>query len=193
MLSSEPVRRFCSGLARDLHGWEANPLHPPVAPSARSRYDPPMRIYISVDMEGVAGVVHEDQTNPVDPRCAGEYARFRRLMTDEANAAITGALEGGATRVVVNDSHWTMRNLLAEALHPEAELVSGSPKLGSMMEGVELGFDAALFVGYHARAGTMHATIDHTYTDRIHEVRLNGRPAGELPGRSPDRRRTRPR
>jgi D-amino peptidase len=139
-----------------------------------------MRVYISVDMEGVAGVVHEDQTDPVDPRHAGEYNRFRRLMTAEANAAIEGALAAGANAVLVNDSHWLMRNLLAEELHPAAELLSGGPKLRSMVEGVELGFDAALFVGYHARAGAPHAIIDHTYTSRVHEARLNGRPVGEL-------------
>ncbi|MGH7536401.1 MAG: M55 family metallopeptidase [Gemmatimonadales bacterium] len=139
-----------------------------------------MRVYISVDMEGVAGVVHEDQTDQTDPRHAGEYNRFRRLMTAEANAAIEGALAAGGTGVVVNDSHWLMRNLLAEDLHPAAELLSGGPKARSMVEGIEAGFDAALFIGYHARAGTLHATIDHTYTSRVHEARLNGRPAGEL-------------
>jgi D-amino peptidase len=139
-----------------------------------------MRIYISVDMEGVAGVVHEDQTDPTDPRHAGEYNRFRRLMTAEANAAIEGALAAGATSVLVNDSHWLMRNLLAEELHPAAELLSGGPKLRSMVEGIEQGFAAALFVGYHARAGTPNAVIDHTYSGRVHEARLNGRPVGEL-------------
>jgi D-amino peptidase len=139
-----------------------------------------MRVYISVDMEGVAGVVHEDQTNPIEPRHAGEYNRYRRLMTSEANAAIDGALAAGATQVLVNDSHWQMRNLLPEELHPAAELLSGGPKLHSMVEGVELGFEAAMFVGYHAMAGTAHAIIDHTYTSLVHEVRLNGRPAGEL-------------
>jgi D-amino peptidase len=139
-----------------------------------------MRVYISVDMEGVAGVVHEDQTDPIDPRHAGEYNRFRRLMTSEANAAVEGALAAGAAHVLVNDSHWLMRNLLAEELHPAAELLSGGPKLRSMVEGVDLGFDAAMFVGYHAMAGTASAVIDHTYTSIVHQVRLNGRPAGEL-------------
>ncbi len=139
-----------------------------------------MRVYISVDMEGVAGVVHEDQTDPIDPRHAGEYNRFRRLMTGEANAAIEGAVAAGATTILVNDSHWLMRNIVAEELHPAAELLSGGPKIGSMVEGVEEGFDAALFIGYHARAGTRGAVIDHTYTSLVHEVRLNGEPAGEL-------------
>jgi D-amino peptidase len=139
-----------------------------------------MRVYISVDMEGVAGVVHEDQTNPTDPRCAPEYARFRRLMTAEANAAIQGAADAGATRILVNDSHWTMRNLLAEELHEAAELLSGGPKPRSMMEGIDGGYDAALCIGYHARAGTRAAILDHTYTDRLIDVRLNGRSVGEL-------------
>jgi D-amino peptidase len=139
-----------------------------------------MRVYISVDMEGVAGVVHEDQTDPIEPRHAGEYNRFRRLMTDEANAAIAGALEAGAKSILVNDSHWDMRNLLAEELNPAAELMSGSPKRLSMVEGIETGFDAAMFIGYHARAGTRNATIDHTYTSRVYEARLNGEPIGEL-------------
>jgi D-amino peptidase len=139
-----------------------------------------MRIFISVDMEGVAGVVHEDQTNPIDPHCAGEYGRFRRLMTSEANAAVDGAFAAGASRVVVNDSHWEMRNLLAEEMDPRAELVSGSTKPRSMMQGIEEGFDAACLIGYHAQAGTPHAVLDHTYTDRIFQVRLNGVAVGEL-------------
>lgn len=139
-----------------------------------------MRVYISVDMEGIAGVVHESQTDPVTPAFASEYARFRRLMTAEANAAVEGALAAGATKVLVNDSHWFMRNLLAEELHQAAELVSGDPKPRSMVQGIEGGFDAALFIGYHARAGTRNAVLDHTYADRIHDVRLNGTPVGEL-------------
>jgi len=139
-----------------------------------------MRVYISVDMEGVAGVVHESQTDPVTPAFAAEYARFRRLMTAEANAAVEGALAAGATRILVNDSHWFMRNLLAEELHQAAELLSGDPKPRSMVQGIEDGFDAALCIGYHARAGTPNAILDHTYADRIHEVRLNGKAVGEL-------------
>jgi D-amino peptidase len=139
-----------------------------------------MRVYISVDMEGIAGVVHEDQTDPTEPRHSGEYNRFRRLMTNEANAAIAGALEAGANGVVVNDSHWLMRNLLAEDLNPAAELLSGGPKRLSMVEGISTGFDAAMFIGYHARAGTRNATIDHTYTSRVYEARINGEPVGEL-------------
>jgi D-amino peptidase len=141
-----------------------------------------MRVYISVDMEGIAGVVHESQTDPTTPAFAAEYGRFRRLMTAEANAAVEGAVAAGATRVVVNDSHWFMRNLLAEELHQAAELVSGDPKPRSMMQEIDqqAGFDAALLIGYHARAGTRNAILDHTYADRIHEVRLNAKAVGEL-------------
>ncbi|HEU4828303.1 MAG TPA: M55 family metallopeptidase [Gemmatimonadales bacterium] len=139
-----------------------------------------MRVYISVDMEGIAGVVHEQQTDPVDPRFAAEYARSCRLMTGEANAAIEGALAAGASGVVVNDSHWLMRNLIAEELHEEAELISGNPKTLSMVEGIGGGFDALFFIGYHGRAGTARSTIDHTYTDRIYDVRVNGVPVGEM-------------
>ena len=139
-----------------------------------------MRVYISVDMEGVAGIVHEDQTDPIEPRFAAEYDRARRLMTAEANAAVEGALAAGATRVLVNDSHWLMRNILAEELHHAAELLSGGPKLHSMVHGIDEGWDAALFIGYHARGGTAKATIDHTYTSRVHEARLNTRPVGEM-------------
>src|SRR5947209_16854841 len=139
-----------------------------------------MRTYISIDMEGIAGVVHESQTDPTNPAAAAEYGRFRRLMTSEANAAVEGAVAAGATRVLVNDSHWFMRNLVVEELHQAAELLSGDPKPHSMVQGIDGGFDAALFIGYHARAGTRNAILDHTYADLIHEARLNGRPVGEL-------------
>jgi D-amino peptidase len=139
-----------------------------------------MKVYLSVDMEGIAGVVHEAQTDPTDPAIASTYARSCRLMTGEANAAVQGALDAGAERVVVNDSHWLMRNLIADELHPAAELISGSPKPLSMMEGIQEGFDAACFIGYHGQAGTRISVIDHTYTDRVYQVRVNGRPVGEL-------------
>src|SRR5205085_2968731 len=167
------------------HGGMIAPRRPGVKYFvSQSNYASTVRVYISVDMEGVAGVVHESQTDPTDPACAAEYARFRRLMTAEANAAVEGAVAAGATRVVVNDSHWFMRNLLAEELHQAAELVAGDPKPRSMVQGIDeqepRGFDAALLIGYHARAGTAHAILDHTYADRIYEVRLNGKAVGEL-------------
>lgn len=135
-----------------------------------------MNVYISADMEGISGVVHGAQTEP-DAR---EYDRACALMLGEVNAAVEGALAAGAARVVVNDSHWNMRNLRIEELHPAAELISGSPKPFSMVQGLDASFDAALFVGYHAMSGTSPASIDHTYTDAIHHVWLNGREVGEI-------------
>ncbi|MFI5235248.1 MAG: M55 family metallopeptidase [Gemmatimonadales bacterium] len=139
-----------------------------------------MKIYISVDLEGIAGIVHESQTNPNDLGNRHEYARARALMTAEANAAVAGAFEGGAKRVLVNDAHWDNRNILAESLDPRAELLSGGPKPWSMMDGIELGWDAAFLIGYHGKAGTGRSVIDHTYTDRIRDVRLNGKSVGEV-------------
>src|SRR5919201_3111849 len=132
-----------------------------------------MRVFISVDMEGVAGVVDGRQTDPREP----EFGRFRELVQRECNAAIEGALEGGAQEIVVNDSHWHQRGLEPLQLHSRAELVSGSPSRLSMCEGMGPGFDAAFFVGYHAAAGTRGAVIPHTYagSDVVQAIRLNGR------------------
>ncbi|HEU4327708.1 MAG TPA: M55 family metallopeptidase [Roseiflexaceae bacterium] len=136
-----------------------------------------MRVYISADMEGASGVVHAAQTAPDAP----EYARACELMIGDVNAAIEGALAGGATYVLVNDSHWNMRNLRLEQLHPAAELISGTPKPFSMVQGLDASFDAAFFVGYHGMAGSSPATIDHTYTeDSIYRVTIGGRVVGEL-------------
>jgi D-amino peptidase len=136
-----------------------------------------MRIYISVDMEGIAGVVHW-----ADTKLEGvEYERARRWMTGEANAAIEGALAGGATEVVVNDSHGHMRNLLAEDLNAEAWLVRGSPKPFCMMEGLQPGFDAAFLVGYHAMAGTGSGVLNHSFSgSSVASMKLNDRLVGEV-------------
>jgi D-amino peptidase len=122
-----------------------------------------MRVYLSVDMEGVAGVVHVDQTR----RTGHDYERARKWMTAEANAAIQGAYDAGATGVVVNDSHGDMRNLVLEELDPRAEVISGSLKPLSMVEGAVAGFGCALFVGYHAGAGSRAGILDHTYYGRV--------------------------
>jgi D-amino peptidase len=122
-----------------------------------------MRVYISVDMEGVAGVVHVDQTR----RSGHDYERARRWMTEEANAAITGAFEAGATEVLVNDAHGDMRNLLIDDLDPRVETISGSLKSMSMVEGAGPEFGCALFIGYHAGAGSRAGILDHTYNGRV--------------------------
>ena len=137
-----------------------------------------MRVYISADMEGVSGVVHFAQTSLKEE--AKEYDRARKWMTGEVNAAIEGALAGGATEIVVNDAHGSMRNILLEELLPVAQLVTGSPKPLSMMQGIDEGFDAAFFIGYHTQAGSAYGTLNHTWSGRVHSVVLNGRPVGEL-------------
>jgi D-amino peptidase len=134
-----------------------------------------MRVYISVDMEGIAGISHAAPTGRGD----SGYPAAVRLMDGEANAAIEGAFEGGATEVVVNDSHGSMFNLTPEDIDPRARLVQGR-KPYSMVEAAADGrFDVALFVGYHARAGHPRGTIAHTYTGDPTLTTLNGRPVGE--------------
>lgn len=117
-----------------------------------------LKVYISVDMEGIAGVVHGDQTSS-----SGEdYNLARRWTTAEANAAIEGALEAGATEIVVNDSHGSKRNIIASMVNPGAYLITGSPKPLGMMQGIDDTFDAIIFIGYHSKAGTKDAVLDHT-------------------------------
>lgn len=130
-----------------------------------------MKIFISADMEGISGVVSLSHVEP-DTK---EYERFRKLMTKEVNAIVEAAYEFGATEVVVNDSHNNMDNILIEELHPKAVLISGSPKPWSMMQGIDESFDAVFFVGYHARAGSADAIMDHTYTGRILYAKVNGK------------------
>jgi D-amino peptidase len=139
-----------------------------------------VRVYISVDMEGIAGIGHPDPTDPADRR----YPVSVDLMVGEANAAIEGALAAGATDILVNDSHWNMYNLLPADLHPAARVLQGQ-KAWSMVAGAQRGadgspsFDVALFVGYHTRAGHPSGTIAHTYSGAPVETRLAGRPTGE--------------
>lgn len=136
-----------------------------------------MRIYISADMEGVAGITAEEQTNPVGQP---EYAYSCTLMTGEVRAACEGAKDAGATAIVVNDSHWSMRNVIHEELPPDVRLIRGSPKPLSMNQGIDATFDAVAYVGYHASGGTQDAVLDHTYTDAtLYEVRINGERCSE--------------
>jgi len=116
-----------------------------------------MKILISVDIEGIAGVFHPEQTRAGN----GEYERARQQMTQEANAVIRGALAGGAQRIVVNDSHGGFRNLLPELLHPAARMVLGKPRTLGMMGGVDADTDAVMMVGYHSRSQT-RGILAHT-------------------------------
>ncbi|MFJ4408463.1 M55 family metallopeptidase [Streptomyces sp. NPDC088910] len=131
-------------------------------------------VYISVDMEGVAGVSRLHNTVPGHRT----YARGQELMTEEANAAVAGAFDAGATHVVVADSHGPMDNILPALLDPRARLVNGSPRTCGMVHGLHGDFDAALFIGYHAAAGTP-GVLSHTFTGFWSELRLNGRAASE--------------
>lgn len=135
------------------------------------------KVFISVDMEGIWGVVQGSQTSS----SGADYGVARKWMVDDVNAVIAGLFEAGAAEVVVNDSHGSMRNIIADELNPRASLISGSPKPLSMMQGIDATFDACIFVGYHARAGTAEAVLDHTYSGAsIRWIKLNGREMPEL-------------
>jgi D-amino peptidase len=144
-----------------------------------------MKILVSVDIEGVAGVVGPEETRAGSP----EHDRARRLMTAEASAAVAGALAGGATEVLVADAHGDFRNLLPDALHPAARAVRGKPRALGMMAGIDTGCAAAFLVGYHAKART-RGNLAHTINsfafarvlvngDEIGEAALYGGLAGE--------------
>ena len=135
-----------------------------------------MKILIAADMEGITGVTTWDQVTPGH----AEYARFRKLMTEDINAAIRGAYDAGATEVVVADGHWNGSNILIEELDRRARLNSGSPSPLSMMQGIDESVNAVLFIGYHARNGSEHAILDHTWSSRtVANVWLNDLLTGE--------------
>lgn len=139
-------------------------------PTLVSAQDGP-RVFISVDMEGISGLVNGEETS----RSGKDYDYFRRIMSHEANAAVLGAYDAGASEVVVRDSHGSARNILPLLLDPRAKLIrdwSGGPK--SMMEGIDESYDAVVFIGYHARAGTPDAIIDHTSTGNVVDFNING-------------------
>jgi D-amino peptidase len=150
-------------------------LAAPLPASAQAKAGP--RVYISVDMEGIWGVVAAEQTTSTSP----EYAAARRWMAVDVNAVVAGLLDAGAGEIVVNDSHGSMRNIVADTLNPKVSLVSGAPKPLSMMQGIDASFDAAIFVGYHARAGTEQATLDHTISSAtVRAIKVNGQEMPEL-------------
>jgi len=130
-----------------------------------------VKVFIAVDMEGVAGLVQWDESR---------LDQERRLITEEANGAVRGAFSGGAAEVLVGESHGNMRNLLPELLDPRAGFVSGQPKPMNHMGGVDASFDLALFAGYHAKAGTLHAVMAHTFAGHIFSLAFNGVEVGEI-------------
>ncbi|MGZ5178930.1 MAG: M55 family metallopeptidase [Ramlibacter sp.] len=134
-----------------------------------------MKILISTDIEGVAGVVHHQQVRAGNP----EYERARVLMAHEANAAIAGAFDGGATEVLVNDSHGDFRNMPAELLDARAQFVLGKPRTLGMMAGVDQGVDAVCMVGYHSRAGGRGILAHTTNSFAFARVLFDGQEMGE--------------
>ncbi|MFM0293427.1 MULTISPECIES: M55 family metallopeptidase [Paraburkholderia] len=134
-----------------------------------------MKVLISADIEGIAGVFHPEQTRAGN----GEYEAARRWMTLEANAAIEGAFAGGATQVWVNDSHGGFRNLLPDLLDARAQVVLGKPRTLGMMAGLEYGAALVFMIGYHAMSQT-HGILAHTINSfAFARVSLNGVEVGE--------------
>lgn len=133
------------------------------------------KVFISADMEGISGISASDQLSAA----GAEYNRSRKMMADDVNAAIRGARRGGATDIVVNDSHGSMRNLRLEDLDKNVRLISHSFKKSGMMEGLDDSFDAVIFIGYHAKAGNPAGVFAHTGSGVIRDVRVNGRSLGE--------------
>lgn len=135
-----------------------------------------LKVFISVDMEGIAGVVSASQLAPG----SFEYERFRRFMTLEALAAVEGAKQGGATDVIVTDAHGNEQNLLIELFPADVRIVRGSPRHLGMMGGLDASFDAAMFVGYHASTSNSAGVRAHTFSSaRFTRVTLNGTPVTE--------------
>lgn len=137
-----------------------------------------MNVYVSVDMEGCAGITHREQTDP-----AGfDYELGRSQMAAEANAAVTGAFEAGATRVVVADGHGGngMRNLRARDLDPRAELITGSPRRLGQLDGIDEGFGALVMIGYHTRHGRSGVLSHTTNGQAVADLFVNDRVVGEV-------------
>lgn len=135
-----------------------------------------MRLFVVADIEGIAGVMRLEQCRSGE----SEYELARILMEKEVNAAISGAFEGGASRVVVADSHATMCNLRSAHMHPDAELIQGKPRAHSMAEGLaDQPFDAVAFIGFHSAAGEP-GVLAHTINGRAFQrIELNTKLVGE--------------
>lgn len=139
-----------------------------------------MRVYISADIEGITGLVSWSQCGRPDGKHP-DFAFARRMMTHDVNAAVRGARAAGATHIRIKDSHGTSKNLLIDELEPGVELVSGHGSCNEgMMIGIDDSYDAALLIGYHARAGTEAGIMEHTITGGIHRLWINGQEAGEI-------------
>jgi len=135
-----------------------------------------MKVFISADIEGTAGITNWDEAKKGHP----EYAEFREYMTDELVAACEGARAAGASEVVVKDAHSTARNLILSRLPDYVRIVRGwSGHPDSMMFGLDESFDAALYTGYHNKAGTDTNPLAHTMTGTVSRLLINGEVASE--------------
>jgi D-amino peptidase len=147
------------------------PVGTTLAQTAPQRPAAPLKVFISVDMEGLAGVVTSGDVGGT----SGDYQYFRKLAAEEANAAIAGALRAGATEVVVRDSHGAKQNILPTDLDRRARLLRGvSTGPRNMMEGIDSSFAAVVFIGYHASAGTPNAILAHTSNGNVVDFAING-------------------
>ncbi len=135
----------------------------------------PLRIFISVDMEGIGGI----GTGAMASSTGKDYATGRRLMTDEVNTVVAAILDRGPAEILVNDSHGDMQNLLHTELDPRVTYIQGAIKPNGMMEGLDDSFHGAIFLGYHARAGTAEGFLAHTGSGAVKGLWINGLEAGE--------------
>jgi D-amino peptidase len=133
------------------------------------------KVFICVDMEGISGVSNVEQTGGT----GADYNRARKMMADDTNAAIRGAVAGGATEIVVIDSHGSGHNLQRDDLDAAARLISENFRRYGMMEGLDATFDAVFFIGHHAKAGSPVGVLAHTQNGNIRDVQINGRSVGE--------------
>jgi D-amino peptidase len=136
-----------------------------------------MKIYISADIEGVAGITHRDESSKAHP----DYQGFQEQMTNEVAAACEGALHAGATEILIKDAHATGRNIIASKLPEQARLIRGwSPHPFGMIQELDESFKAAVMIGYHSRAGSNTHPLAHTLTGGLTHIKINERYASEF-------------
>lgn len=149
-------------------------LMPLIAPGQAGAQQP-LKVFVSVDMEGIGGI----GTGAMTGSSGKDYATSRRLMTDEVNTVVAAIFAQGEAEIVINDSHGDMQNLLHTELDRRVTYIQGAIKPHGMVEGLDSTFDAAIFIGYHARAGTPRAFLAHTGTGSVKGLWLNDIEVGE--------------
>ncbi|HEX6135467.1 MAG TPA: M55 family metallopeptidase [Longimicrobiales bacterium] len=146
-----------------------------VFPGSGAGQQRPLKLFISVDMEGIGGIGTPQMTSA----SGKDYALGRQLMTAEVNAVIDAILERGPAEILVNDSHGDMQNLLHTELDPRVTYIQGAVKPYGMMEGLDATYDGVMFIGYHARAGTAVGFLAHTGSGAVKGLWIDGRESGE--------------